>query len=160
MEKQSREQEFIKRVKLAKKAGLKENQYIERDTDNDNDDIDELNDRIEKVLKLFKRQKENPSDMIYFVMYDIENHKVRHQIAKYLLDKGCTRVQKSIYLTESDRKTFREIHESLKAVQEMYDNDDSILIVPVSGDLLQSMKVIGQDVNLDMILGNKNTLFF
>ncbi len=156
--KQNREKEFIKKVKLIKKAGISERQYV--DTEKQDDPMASLEVRIENILKLFNRKKENPGNMIYFVMYDIENHKVRKQIADYLLDKGCTRIQKSIYLTESDRKTFREIHESLKAIQAMYDNDDSILLVPVSGDFLQSMKIIGQDINLDMILGNKNTLFF
>ncbi|MGM0650669.1 MAG: CRISPR-associated endonuclease Cas2 [Bacteroidota bacterium] len=156
--KENRDKTFIRKVKLIRKAGIKDNQYI--DEHRRDDPLDSLEDRIEKVLQVYKRTEENPLHMIYFIMYDIENNKVRNQIAKYLLDKGCTRVQRSIYLTESDRKTYKEIHESLKAVQAMYDNDDSILIVPVSGDLIQSMKIIGQDVNLDMILGNQNTMFF
>ncbi len=156
--KENRDKLFIKKVKLIRKAGIKDNQYI--DESRRDDPMDSLSGRIKKVLQLYKRTEKNPLHMIYFIMYDIENNKVRHQIAQYLLDKGCTRVQRSIYLTESDRKTYAEIHSSLKAVQAMYDNDDSILMVPVSGDLMQSMKVIGQDINMDMILGNQNTMFF
>jgi CRISPR-associated protein Cas2 len=42
----------------------------------------------------------------------------------------------------------------------MYDNNDSILIVPLSEDYARAMKIIGQDVDIDLILHSKNTLFF
>jgi CRISPR-associated protein Cas2 len=156
--KKTAEQEFIKKVRLIRKSGISDGSYIEDAECNDT--LDDLETRIGKILNLYKRHKLKAGNMIYFIMYDITNNKVRHQIAKYLENKGCTRVQKSIFIKDSDRKTFREIHESLKVVQEMYDNEDSILIVPVSADLQRSMKIIGQDINFDMVLGNKNTLFF
>jgi hypothetical protein len=45
-------------------------------------------------------------------------------------------------------------------VQECYENNDSILLVPVSTDEIKAMKVIGQNIDFDLILKNKNTLFF
>ena len=42
----------------------------------------------------------------------------------------------------------------------MYDNEDSILIVPLSEDYARSMRIIGQQVDLDLIMHAKNTLFF
>lgn len=42
----------------------------------------------------------------------------------------------------------------------MYDNNDSILIVPLSEDYARAMKIIGQEVDVDLILHSKNTLFF
>lgn len=98
--------------------------------------------------------------MIYFVMYDIENNKVRSLISKYLLKKGCMRVQKSIFLADTDRKVYDDIRKDLHEVQQCYDNNDSILLVPVSTDEIQAMKIIGQNIDVDLILKNRNTLFF
>lgn len=123
-------------------------------------DVGELDERIKKVLGIFDNAKINKRHMIYFVMYDIEDNKIRTHIAKYLIKKGCVRVQKSIFLAETDRKIYNEISETLKEVQEVYDNHDSIFLVPVSTDEIKSMKVIGQSIDFDMIMGNKNTLFF
>jgi CRISPR-associated protein Cas2 len=93
-------------------------------------------------------------------MYDIESTKVRNQIAKYLLREGCTRVQKSIFLADLPLDTYNRMRSELAQVQECYENQDSILIVPISTDYLQSMKVIGQTLDVDLILKNRNTLFF
>ena len=48
----------------------------------------------------------------------------------------------------------------LTEVQSTYENEDSILIVPISSEYLRSMKIIGQKIELDIIMHNKNTLFF
>lgn len=93
-------------------------------------------------------------------MYAIENNKVRNAIGKYLLKNGCLRVQKSIFFTDSKPETFYKIYSDLKAIQEMYQNSDSILIVPVSTDQLKSMKVIGYNIDFEIIIESNNTLFF
>jgi len=92
-------------------------------------------------------------------MYDIEHNKIRNYIAKYLQRKGCTRVQKSIFLASTDRKKYDEIQNTLKSVQEMYENNDSVFFVPVSTDEIRAMKVIGKSVDFDLITGSRNTLF-
>ena len=93
-------------------------------------------------------------------MYDIENNKVRTSIAKYLIKNGCLRVQKSIFFAESERSVFNKINSDLKHIQKLYENDDSIFMVPVSADQMRAMKIIGQNTDFDLIIGNKNTLFF
>lgn len=98
--------------------------------------------------------------MLFFVMYDIESDKVRRYIVKYLQRKGCTRVQRSIFLADLDATTYEEIKKDLAEVQAVYDNEDSILVVPISTELLRSMKVIGQNIDIDIIMNNRNTLFF
>ena len=55
---------------------------------------------------------------------------------------------------------FDEIKDDLKEVQACYDNKDSILLVPLSTEQIQAMKIIGQNIDVDLIMGNKNTLFF
>ena len=123
------------------------------------DELPSLPERIDRVLGVLNTQMNNPRQMIYFIMYDIESNKVRTLVAKYLIRKGCTRVQKSIFIASTERPVFDEIRKDLKEVQECYDNSDSILLVPVSTDEIRSMKVIGQNIDFDLALKNKNTLF-
>lgn len=116
--------------------------------------------RIREILLLLNKNKFKSDDMIFFVMYDITNNKVRTQIAKYLIDKSCVRVQKSIFLVKASRPVFKEISDTLLEIQAMYENKDSILIVPVSTDEINAMKIIGENVDFDLVLKNKNTMFF
>lgn len=146
-------------MRKLKKSGLEGSPPANKRWD-DGSEVEAISERIQRILGIFNRQNGNPLRMVYFVMYDIENNKVRTLIAKYLLKKGCTRVQKSIFLADTERKIFDEIQKDLKEVQECYDNDDSILLVPVSFDLLQSMKMMGKNVDFDLILKNRNTLIF
>ena len=98
--------------------------------------------------------------MLFFVMYDIESNKVRRLVANYLQRKGCVRIQRSIFLADLDAKEYNTIRMDLTEVQSTYENEDSILIVPISSEYLRSMKIIGQKIELDIIMHNKNTLFF
>lgn len=93
-------------------------------------------------------------------MYDITSNKVRTLIAKFLLKKGCIRIQKSIFMADMPSDEVQDIAQKLTEIQKMYDNNDSILIVPLSEDYARAMKIIGQDVDIDLILHSKNTLFF
>ena len=98
--------------------------------------------------------------MLFFVMYDIGSNKVRTLVHKYLKGKGCTPIQESIFLADLSVEVFNEIKTDLAAVQSAYDNEDSIIILPVSTDYLRMMKVIGKRIDVDVITHSRNTLFF
>ena len=98
--------------------------------------------------------------MLFFVMYDIESNKVRRLIVRYLQKLGCTRIQKSIFLAENTMAVYNKIKEDLAEVQAVYDNQDSIIVLPVTTDYLRMMKIIGKEVNIDVITKTKSTLFF
>lgn len=146
-------------MRKLKKSGIEGSPPANRIWD-DGTEVEELSVRIRRILGIMNNVNGDPTHMVYFIMYDIENNKVRTLIAKYLLKKGCTRVQKSIFLADSERTRFDEIQKELREVQACYDNDDSILLVPVSTDLLQAMKIIGKNIDFDLILKKRNTLFF
>lgn len=55
---------------------------------------------------------------------------------------------------------YERIKSDMVEVQSLYDNHDSIIVCPVSSDILRSMKIIGQNINLDVITQSKSTLFF
>jgi CRISPR-associated protein Cas2 len=123
------------------------------------DDMPSIEMRVQKILGIVNNKHKN-SRMLFFVMYDIENNKVRRHIVNYLLRKGCMRIQKSIFLADAEPAVYSEIKEDLSAVQACYENEDSILVVPISTDFLQAMRIIGKNLDIDIILKNKNTLFF
>lgn len=127
---------------------------------NDYDVIPDLPSRVKEIIGLINRPKRPATNMLFFVMYDIESNKVRYQIAKYLLRTGCFRVQRSIFLADISTDKYNMIRHNLAEVQSLYDNHDSILIVPVSTDCLQAMKIIGKSIDIDIIMKSKNTLFF
>ena len=124
------------------------------------DSIPELEDRIREILKITNNINRSATNMLFFVMYDIESNKVRNLIVKYLIKKGCTRVQRSIFLADLETTEYESIRKDLAEVQAAYENHDSILIVPISTDYLHAMKIIGQTIDLDLITHNKNTMFF
>ncbi|MCK9321240.1 MAG: CRISPR-associated endonuclease Cas2 [Bacteroidales bacterium] len=156
--KKTPELNYIERVRILHKAGLNTGHQmcIKRQVE---DEIADIDDRI-KYLMNFTSQSQKNSDMIFFIMYDIENNKIRTEISKYLIRSGCYRVQKSIFMAQKNREQYNEICKTLKEVQECYDNSDSIFIVPISTDEIKAMKVLGQNIDFDLIIGNKNTLFF
>ncbi len=149
---------YIERVRILHNAGLTPGHQISIKRKED-EQIESIDDRI-KYLMNFTAQSTKTNNMIFFVMYDIENDKIRTEISKYLIRTGCYRVQKSIFIAQKEREQYNEICKTLKEVQECYDNQDSIFVVPISTDEIKAMKVIGQNIDFDMIIGNKNTLFF
>lgn len=157
MPKKKKTLSFAEKVRKIHRAGLENVPDISKDTGDD--PLEPLPERLKKILGITEKVK-NATLMIYFVMYDIENNKVRNQVAKYLIKKGCTRVQKSIFLARTERFVFDQIKADLAEVQACYENNDSIFLVPVSTDEIRAMKVIGQNIDFDLILKNKNTLFF
>ena len=122
--------------------------------------LEHLEKRIENLLGIINNPQRKVTDMLFFVMYDIESNKVRYQVSKYLLKMGCFRIQRSIFLAELSPERYEQIRSDLTEVQSCYENQDSILIVPVSTELLKSMKIIGKSIEIDIIMKTKNTLFF
>lgn len=151
---------FIEKLRIIKNAGLSNIKPLPGKADHDPVPFFSLENRIAQILEIYRQHQNHPSKMIFFVMYDIENHKIRHQIAKYLIRKGCIRVQKSIFIAQAERDRYQEIYQTIKKVQEIYDNDDSVLLVPVSVDEIRAMKIIGLNIDIDLMLENRNTLFF
>ena len=119
-----------------------------------------VEDRVKMVFGLVNNKERRHSNMLFFVMYDIESDKVRRYVVKYLERMGCIRVQKSIFLADLEPSKYNSIRGDLAAVQAAYDNHDSILVVPVSTEQLRAMKIIGQKIDIDIIMHTKNTLFF
>lgn len=150
---------YLEKLKKLKSSGLEHSAVINRERNN-LDELPSLEERIDMILGIIDKRKIIADDMLFFVMYDIESNKVRYNIVKYLERMGCSRIQKSIFLANLSIEKYERIQRDLAEIQSLYDNHDSIIVCPVSSDYLSSMKVIGQNINLDLITRSKNTLFF
>lgn len=157
MTKKRKELTLLQKLSKLKHAGMEGSRMISENNPSW-EPIESLEERTKQLLGIVSRKK--LTDMLFFVMYDIESNKVRYQVSKYLLKLGCFRIQRSIFLAELNPEKYEQIRSDLTEVQAFYENHDSILIVPVSTDLLKSMKIIGKSIDVDIIMRTRNTLFF
>lgn len=151
--------EYLERLKRIQDAGIKNSRPVNRPVD-ELDDLQSVEQRAHTIFNIINSSKRPIGNMLFFVMYDIESNKVRYNIAKYLTRKGCTRIQKSIFLADLDNNDYNCIRQDLTVIQSLYDNHDSIIICPVSTDMLRNMKIIGKNIDLDIIAHSRNTIFF
>lgn len=129
---------------------------INKDSD---DALQPLAQRIKFILNIIRNEPIKSINMNYLILYDIQKDKVRGLISKYLLSKGCIRIQKSVFLAHSNNKKFDEIKDTLAEINGYYDNEDSIILVPLNVSDARSMKLIGQNVNINQIVDPPNTVF-
>jgi len=156
--KQPKKKEFSLAEKLEriKAAGIKElNPILITD-----EVLETLEQRIKAILQIIKSTPLKSNEMTYLIMYDINDDKVRTQISKYLIKKSCVRIQKSVFLAKTENKYFQEIYETLKEINSYYENKDSIILVPVNSSDVRSMKMIGYNIDLQLVTDKPNTLFF
>jgi|SRR5690554_1661294 len=125
----------------------------------DDSTLASLPERIKKILGILKSKPVKATTMNYLILYDISNNKVRSLIAEYLLSKGCIRIQKSVYLCHSKHKKFTEIKDTLVDINDTYENEDSIILIPINISDARSMKLIGQNIDIDQIVDPPNTVF-
>lgn len=150
---------FVEIMRKLTRAGITGSPQPNR-TSADSDQLTTLQERVERILGLVNKSRRPAGSMIFFVMYDIQDNKVRTQVHKYLLRMGCHRVQRSVFLADLPNSTYDQIRNDLTEVQAAYDNEDSILVVPISTDYLTAMKIIGQTIDVDVITQRRNTIFF
>jgi CRISPR-associated endonuclease Cas2 len=136
---------------LHRDKGVSEKEY---------EDLDNLGEIIQKILQIIKSKPAKSTTMNYLIMYDIQDNKIRTQISKYLEKKGCIRIQKSIFMVNSESKLFQEIYQTLLEVNECYENKDSIILVPFNTSDIRSMKIIGKELHIQTLIDKPNTLFF
>ncbi len=150
---------YIEILRKLSRAGIENSPVVNRQVGNLSN-FPTLQERVNFLLGIMNKKSRPATNMLFFVMYDIESNKVRYHISKYLERKGCVRIQRSIFLADLDKSIYDEIKSDLAEVQSLYDNHDSIIVCPVSTDQLRAMKVIGENIDVDIIIHSRNTLFF
>ena len=97
--------------------------------------------------------------MIFLLLYDIGNDKMRGLLSKYIEGKGGFRIQKSTFLINSDSEIFNEIYSSVTCLEEYCEKNDSIIIVQIPMANAQTIKTIGKKIPLSRILKTEKTIF-
>jgi CRISPR-associated endonuclease Cas2 len=121
--------------------------------------LPDLEERVRRIQAFLTREPGQISTgMLFFVMYDIEDHKIRRHIAKYLQRQGCMRMQKSVFIGNLPHKKYREIADTLEEVNSMYANGDSLLVLPITQETIAQLQVIGKDLNYKMVTSPPNIL--
>ncbi len=146
------------RMEQLKQSGFTVNQDQSSEEGKEISELAPLPERIQKILGILKSKPIKATTMNYLILYDISNDKVRTAVSKYLIKKGCVRIQKSVFLYHSKHKMFDEIKNTLTDINDMYENKDSIILIPINISDARSMKLIGQNVNIDQIIDPPNTV--
>jgi CRISPR-associated endonuclease Cas2 len=159
MGRKKKDRTFVENMRLLKKAGL-ESFAVRPRPAFEEDPLEPPSERVARILRfLNKASRKNKDDMYCFIMYDITDDRIRNYLAKYLLRKGCQRIQKSVYVACFQRGEYEEICQDLKEVNDMYDNDDSVFIVPIGESYLQEMKMVGKNVDFSLAIDTPGTFF-
>jgi CRISPR-associated endonuclease Cas2 len=96
---------------------------------------------------------------LYIVYYDIGSNKVRNYISRYLERKGLERIQRSVFAGRTSRDVLEEITESLRMVNSVYDNEDSIIILPIGLETYKAMRLIGKNTGIRRLAESPHTLY-
>lgn len=123
------------------------------------DDLETINIRISKIMDIISKNKKNLNSVYVYIIYDISDSKIRTYISKYLERNGLVRVQLSVFFGEIKRDLYVKIKKTLKEINDMYANKDSIFIIPIGEDILNKTTIIGENIDFDIIVHHKSTLF-
>lgn len=113
----------------------------------------------EEIFQILHLNFDNPRAMNCFIFYDIEDNRLRVKLAKYLLEKGCQRVQKSVYLANISKKIYDEIFETFQELEEVFNPMDSIFMVPIGEYHLAEMRMVGKDVDMQFSRSQQHVIF-
>jgi CRISPR-associated protein Cas2 len=158
--KKQRKWSFPEALALLRRAGVESMTLRRPSAYRDDPELPSVTERVQRILDFLEQaHSKKATDMFCFIMYDITDNKIRNYLAKYLLRQGCMRVQKSVFLAQLKRNKYREMVQTLTEVNDMYDNNDSIFIVPIGESDLMAMSMIGRNVDYSMVVENPGTLF-
>lgn len=124
------------------------------------DELNELEDRVQRIIEIIDNLSQSDISMIpFFVSYDISNNRVRTHIMNYLLQKGMTRLQRSVYFGQVNTRVFNQIKKSLQEINSVLEPNDSIFLLPVNREICNRMNFIGMDMALEVTQPHQHTLF-
>ncbi|UAM97252.1 CRISPR-associated endonuclease Cas2 [Polaribacter litorisediminis] len=123
------------------------------------DGLEAINVRISKIMELISKNKKNLNSVYIYIIYDISDSKIRTYVSTYLERNGLVRVQLSVFFGNIKRELYQKIQQTLKEINDMYTNKDSIFIIPIGEDILNKTTIIGENIDFDIIVHHKATLF-
>ncbi len=95
--------------------------------------------------------------MIIWVVYDIQNDKIRNKVAKISKQIGLHRVQKSVFLGDITKS---EVDDLKLAISEIIDlENDSVYIFPMSKEELKITVLLGKAFDKQYVTNEVKQLF-
>lgn len=95
--------------------------------------------------------------MIAWVLYDIEDDKVRSKVAKFCKQAGLYRVQYSVFLGTIDFNQKDTLQLQLESL--INEKTDSVYIFPMSKNELQATVLLGKAFDKKMVTDEVRALF-
>src|SRR5690625_7624455 len=124
------------------------------------DELDQLEDRVQDFVRVIEELSKSDIAMtLFFVCYYISNNRVSTKIMNYLLQKGMTRLQRSVYFGQTNTRIFNQIKKTLQEINSVLDPQDSIFLLPVNREICNRMNFIGMDMALEVTRPEQHTLF-
>ncbi len=94
--------------------------------------------------------------MIVWFLYDIQNDKKRKEVIKIAQANGLTRVQKSVFVGDVNKRRIDLLTNASKKVIDK--NTDSIFIFPIAQDDYDKLVMIGRNFDRSFISGKTGAM--
>ena len=96
-------------------------------------------------------------DTLLWVMYDIQNDKVRNKVAQYCKQAGLYRVQKSVFLGTLNWNDMDTLNLQIEAIIDR--EHDSVYLFPMCKSDFSKVVLLGQAFHKDLVSDQLKTLF-
>lgn len=98
--------------------------------------------------------------MPHLICYDITNDNLRTKMGKKILEHGLDRINKSVYLGALGESSLTQLEALLSSLlQQKGEPQDSLIIIPVTAQQIQDMRVHGENgLDKQELSGDKSTL--
>ena len=98
--------------------------------------------------------------MPHLICYDITNDNLRTKMGKKILEHGLDRINKSVYLGALSESSLTQLEALLSSLlQQKGEPQDSLIIIPVTAQQIQDMRVHGENgLDKQELSGDKSTL--
>ena len=96
--------------------------------------------------------------MIYLLLYDISDDKIRTKVSKILVEEGYERIQFSVFIGNRDPKQVLGLWNRIKLIMSK-EEDAKLYVFKLNENNFKNMDIIGKfDYDFDYILGEKKSL--
>lgn len=96
--------------------------------------------------------------MLVWAIYDIQKNRIRTRVAKLCKQAGLYRVQKSVFLGETDKNRLDELALQSKNVIDV--DNDSVYIFPMCEPDFKKVILLGQAFDKDLVTDEVISRFF
>ena len=98
--------------------------------------------------------------MPHLICYDISKDSLRTKMGRKILEFGLDRINKSVYLGTITDSSLTQLETELAAmVRDQGEQDDSLILIPVTASQVQDMRIYGlNDLDKEELSGEKSTL--